>query len=69
MRSSTATRTTRAGHFLQLQPVMHGVAPVIDLSTGTDAGRAKTLCFPAAQGVDGQAQFKGEVEAAYPSTQ
>ena len=46
---------------------MHGIAPVIDLATGADAGRAKPLCFPAAQGVDGQAQFKGEVEAADPS--
>ena len=48
---------------------MHGIAPVIDLATSADAGRAKPLRFPTTQGVDGQAQFKGEVEAAYPSTQ
>ena len=48
---------------------MHGIAPVIDLATGADAGRAKPLRFPTTQGVDGQAKFKGQFKAADPSAQ
>jgi len=50
---------------LQHQPVLHGIAPVVDLAAGAHAGRPEAQLLPAMQGLDGDLKFKGEIEAAF----